>query len=59
MDDIAKETDVGVFYSFPGPVEIIIYFFHGAPLLFDFFNPFTLKSTHNQNDCSKICFGKS
>lgn len=37
LDDIAKETDVGVFYSFSGPVEVIIFHFRSLcsfPFLF-------------------------
>ena len=54
LDDIARETDVGVFYSFSGPVEIIIFhFLSRCSFLFDLFNPFNLKSFHSHNDLQK------
>lgn len=41
LDDIARETDVGVFYSFTGPVEIIIFHFLSlCPFPFRFIQPF-------------------
>ena len=41
LDDIARETDVGVFYSFTGPVEIIIFHFLSlCSFPFRFIQPF-------------------
>jgi len=39
LDDIAKEADVGVFYSFPGPFFLSFFIF--------------LKSFHSHNDFQK------
>ena len=41
LDDIARKTDVGVFYSFSGPLEIIIFHFVSlCSFPFRFIQPF-------------------